>query len=90
MASCCKFVGVRSFVLEVRSWSGNNVLINLYQINVIFYSDKKGQGPKAQLSPSKVPVLAKKMQILVGSSLRARFPDPAQLSSLREPGGQPN
>ena len=59
-------------------------------MNVILYPDKKGQGPKAQLLLSKVPVLVKKMQISVGSFLRARFPDPAQLSSLREPGGQPN
>ncbi|XP_026938903.1 uncharacterized protein [Sagmatias obliquidens] len=78
-----------------------------------------GQGPKAQLSPSKVQVLAKKRgslqgpvtlpgsghpapslhplasaeaqlkrQISVAGSLRARSPDPAQPSSLREPGAQ--
>ena len=34
--------------------SGNNVPINLHQTNVTFCSDKKGEGPKAQLSPSKV------------------------------------
>ena len=88
LVSCCKLLGVRSFVLEVRSWSGNNVPVNLHQTNVILCSDKKGQGPKAQLSPSKVQVLAKRRQISVGGSLRARSPDPAQLSSLREPGTQ--
>ena len=57
---CCKLVGVRSFVPEVRSGSGNNVLVNLYQMNVILSSDKKKQGPKAKLSPSGVLVLAKR------------------------------
>ena len=59
-------------------------------MNVILCLDKKGQGPKAQLSPSKSPVLANRRQISVGRSLRARFPHPAQMSSLREPGTQPN
>ena len=89
MVNCCKLPGVRSFVPEVRSRSGNNVPVNLCQINFILYPDKKGQSPKAQLSPSKVPVLAKRRQISVGSSFGARFPYPAQLSSLREPGIQP-
>lgn len=51
MVSCYKSLGVRSFVLEVRSWSGNNVSIvpvNPHQANVILYSNKKGQGLKAQ------------------------------------------
>ena len=39
--------------------SGHDVPVNLHQINVILCSDKEGQGPKAQLSPSKVQVLAK-------------------------------
>ena len=86
----CKLLGVRSFVLQVRSWSGSYVPVNLYQMNVILCPDKKEQGPKAQLSLSKVPVLAKRRQISGGSSLRARFPHPAQLSSSREPGTQPN
>ena len=90
MVNCCKLPGVRSFVPEVRSRSGNNVPVNLCQINFILYPDKKGQSPKAQLSPSKVPVLAKRRQISVGNSFRARFPYPAQLSSLRKPGIQPN
>jgi len=59
-------------------------------MNVILCPDKKGQSPKAQHSPSKVPVLAKRRQISVGGSFRARFPHPAQLSSLRELGAQLN
>ena len=58
--------------------------------NVILCPDKKGQSPKAQRSPSKVPVLAKRRQISGGGSFRARFPHPAQLSSLRELGAQLN
>ena len=89
MVSCCK-LGVKSFVLEVRSRSGKDVPVNLDQINVIPCSDKKGTGPKAQLPPSEVQVVAERKQISVGSSLRVRSPDPAQQSSLREPGTQPN
>ena len=36
--------------------------------------DKKGPGPTTQPSPSEVPVLAKRRQSSVGSSVRARFP----------------
>ena len=90
MVNCCRLLGVRSFVLEVRSWSGNDVPVNLCQINVILYPDKKGQSPKAQLSPSKVPVLAKRRQISFGSSFGVSFSQCAQLLSLREPGPQPN
>ena len=70
--------------------SGNDVPVNLYQMNVILCPDQKGQSCKAQLSPSKVPVLTKRRQISVGSSFRARFPHPSQLSSPREPDIQPN
>ena len=35
--------GVRSFVPKVRSWSGNDVLVNLYQLNVVLCLDKKGK-----------------------------------------------
>ena len=59
-------------------------------MNGILCPDQKGQDPKAQLSASKVPVLAERRRISVGSSFRARFPHPSQLSSLREPGIQPN
>ena len=77
-------LSVRAFVLEIWSWSGN-IPINLYQMNAILYSDKKGQSPRVQFSPSQVPVLTKRRQISVGSS----FLQSAQLSSLREPGTQP-
>ena len=90
VVSCYRLPGIRSFVLEVRSWSGNNVPENLYQMNVILCLDQKGQSPKAQLLPSKVPVLAKRRKISLGSSFKAKFPYPTQLSSLREPGIQPN
>ena len=87
--SCCKLLGIRSFVLEVRSWSGNDGPVNLYQTNVISVLTKKGQVPR-QLTPSKVPVRAKRRQNSAGSSLRAKSPDPGLLSSLREPGAQPS
>ena len=71
MVSCCKLLGVRAFVLEVRSWSGHNVPVNLHQINVILSSDRKGQGPMAQLSPSEVQVRAKRRGSLRGASYPA-------------------
>ena len=89
MVSCYKLIGVRSFILEVRSWSGNAAPLNLYQRNGILCLDRKGQGPKAQLSLSKVPVLAKRRQISTGNSFTASFPYPAQLLSLRESGTKP-
>ena len=77
-------------LLKSGSQSGNDVPVNLYKMNVILCPDKKGQSPKAQHSPSKVPVLAKRRQISVGGSFRARFPHPAQPLSLKEPDVQPN
>ena len=44
MVSYCYLHGVRSFDLEVWSWSGNNVPVNLYKMNVILSLDKKGHG----------------------------------------------
>ena len=88
MVSCCKLLGVRSFVPEVRSRSGNNLLVNLYQMNVILSSDKKEQGPKAKLSPSGVLVLAKRREISVGSF--GPGSQTARMSSLREPGTEPS
>ena len=46
-ASCCRLLGVRPFVLKVRLWSGNDVPVNLYQMNVILCANKKGQRLKA-------------------------------------------
>ena len=85
MVSCR--LSVRSFVPESWSWSGN-IPINLYQMNAILCSDKKGQNPKVQFSPSQVPDLTKRRQISVGSSFRARFH--TLPSCLRESGIQPN
>ena len=84
----CKLFGTRSFVLEVLSQSGNHVSVNLLT-NVIFCPDKKGCGPERGTTfPSEVLLLSKRRQVSAGGFLGARFPDPAQLSSLREPGVQ--
>ena len=91
MVSCCKLLGVRSFVLEVKPWSDHYLPVNLYQMNVILYPDKKGPGSKAQLTPSEVHILTERRQISAGGgALRARIPDPVQVPSRREPGAQPN
>ena len=42
-----RLLGVRPFVLKVRSRSGNDVPVNLYQMNVSLCPDKKGQSLKA-------------------------------------------
>ena len=44
-------------------------------MNTILCPDKKGQGPKAQLSPSKALVLVKGRHNSAGGSLRARSQD---------------
>ena len=59
MVSCCKLLGVRAFVLEVSHGQGTNDPVNLHQTKVTLCPDKKGQGPKAQPSPSEVPVLVR-------------------------------
>ena len=49
VVSCYRLLGVISFVLKVRSWSGNNVPIYLYQRKVIFCLScpvKRGQSLK--------------------------------------------
>ena len=46
MVSYCKLPDVRSFVLEVRSCSGNDFPVNLYQMNVILCLDKKDKVPR--------------------------------------------
>ena len=92
MVSCWRLLSVRTFVLEVWLWSGNDVPVPLYQVNVMLCPEQKGQSPNAQLprSLSKVPVLTKRRQISAGSSFRAMFPHPPHLSSLREPSTQPS
>ena len=74
VVSCCRRLSVRVFVLEVRSWSGNYDPINLYQMNGILCPDKKEQGSKTQLSPSKVPVPAKRRQELRWQLPQAQVP----------------
>ena len=52
MVSYCQLLGVRSYVLEARSWSGKDVPVSLYQMNAILCSDKKrarSQGTTATL-----------------------------------------
>ena len=86
VVGCGSLLGVRSFVLEVGSWSGSKVPVNLQLTNVLLCSDKKGHGPRTHMSPSEVTVLAEE-QGSAGGSLRAGpSPDPAQLSSPRQPG----
>ena len=54
VVSCYRIFAVTTFVLKVRSWSGNNVPIYLYQMNVVFYHYcpvMRGQSLKAELSP---------------------------------------
>lgn len=86
VVGCGRLVGVRSFVLEVESRSGSRVPVNLHHTNVLLCSDKKGHGLRTLMSPSEVTVLAEE-QGSAGGSLRAGpSPDPAQLSSPREPG----
>ena len=58
VVSCYRIFAVTTFVLKVRSWSGNNVPIYLYKMNVVFYHSfpvKRGQSLKAELSPWNVP-----------------------------------
>ena len=43
MVSCCRLLGVRSFFLEVWSWSSDDVPVNLYQMNVILCPVKKAR-----------------------------------------------
>ena len=114
MVSFCKLLGVRSFILEVGSWSVMMLLQTSTKTNVILCPDKKGQGPEAQLLPSEVQALAKRRGSLHGlvtlpgsicpapslgpptsaqAWLRKQISagsrdDPAQPSSLREPGAQ--
>ena len=94
VVSCYRFLGVTSFVLKVRSCSGNNVPIYLYQINVVFFFIILALSREGRVSRQnftlKCPILDKQKQISFGSSLGARFPHSAQLSSLMEPGIQPN
>ena len=49
VVSSYRFIGVTSFLLKVRTWSGNKVPIYLYQMNVIFchsFPVKRGESLK--------------------------------------------
>lgn len=50
--SCCKRLGGRACVPEIRSRSGNDAPVNLHQVNIMLCSDKKGHSPQAQPSPN--------------------------------------
>ena len=92
MVSCYRFLGVISFVLKVRSWSGNNVPIYLYQMNVIFSHScpvKRDHSLKAQLS-LEMSHPGKAETDLIWQVLQGRFPHSAQLASFMEPGTQHN
>ena len=43
--------GVKPFIPEVRSWLGNDMLVNLHQTDVILSSDMKGQVPRHNFHP---------------------------------------
>ena len=83
VVSCYRILAVTSFVLKVRSWSGNNVPIYLYQMNVIFCHScplKRGQSLKAQLS-SQRPWLGEAAPQPEGSSVCAQQA-PARLVNI--------
>ena len=51
MVSCCRFLAVRSFVPEVRSWSGNDVPVNCYQTMLFSVLTRKGKVPGHSCHP---------------------------------------
>ena len=82
MGSCCKHLSVKAFALQVRSWSGNQVPINLHQMNVILWQEKPG--PQTQLLPCQSPVLrGGKSQLQAPSG-----PGPQMLPSCHRWGSQ--
>ena len=83
MVSCCILFDVRSFVLEVGSWSSNDAAVTLPNECYCLFWQGRARSQDTAL-PYKVLIWTKGRQ--VGSCLRS--PDPAQLSSLREPGTQ--
>ena len=74
MISCWKLLSVRTFVLEVWLWSGNDVPVPLYQVNVMLCPEQKGQSPNAQLSLSKVPALHQEEADLSWQLLQGHVP----------------
>lgn len=51
MVSCCRLLGVWSFVLEVRSESDNDVSINFHQTNITFCLTRKNKIPRFSFYP---------------------------------------
>ena len=80
-----KHLAVRALDLGARSGSGN--CSRKYLMSVSFCSDKKGQVLRHGL-PSRVQFWQSESS--AGSALSAGSSDPAQLSSLREPGAKRN
>ena len=76
-----------SSTLFLRSGHGQEVPVNLHPKNVIPCSDKKGQGPKAQLSTSDIQVLPKRRQISAASS-QGQVLRPCSAVSVKDPGAQ--
>ena len=68
--------------------SGNAVSVNVCQMNLIFCPDKDRKVSRYQVAALTLqgPSPAWEEQSSAGGSLKARFPHPVQLSSLREPG----
>ena len=48
---CCQQLGVRSFVLEVRPWSGKDVTINLHKQMLFSVLTRKGNIPRHNFHP---------------------------------------
>ena len=90
VVSCCRLLGVRSFVSMCSHGQVSESAANLYQIHFILCSDTNVQSSQGQRSASKVPILAERREISAGSCFRARPPHPAPASSLSELGIQPS
>ena len=88
MVSCCRLLGVKPFILDVKPWKGKDVPVNLYVMNLILCPDKKGRDPKAQLSPPRCTSRLRSGGPSCGS-LRARAADPAP-AIAEEPGPEPS
>ena len=47
----CKILGVGSFFLEVRLWSGHYTTVNLHQFKYYFVLTRKGKVPRLDFHP---------------------------------------
>ena len=81
MINCYKPLAIRSFILEVRSWSGNQMLVPVWT--------RKSQVPStAVVLPGPGPDWEE--EELSWQLPQGKVPRPCQLSPLRETGSQPN